>query len=94
MQNEEYLRKYGVMVVGNGDVTSSERAARILREANCEKRVVGERYILCCFGESRAVRRDANGHDSPSEEELADEYKMDDEAERVILFFERSITKW
>ncbi len=33
--------KFGVMVVGNGDVTSCERAARILRETNCDGVMIG-----------------------------------------------------
>jgi tRNA-dihydrouridine synthase C len=82
--------KFGVMVVGNGDVTSCERAARILRETNCDGVMIGRGAVqdpLLFRRIKSRVRRDASGRVTLlSEEEVSEEHKMRDEAERVILF--------
>ncbi|CAL6417917.1 unnamed protein product [Bathycoccus prasinos] len=82
--------KFGVMVVGNGDVTSCERAARILRETNCDGVMIGRGAVqdpLLFRRIKSRVRRDASGIVTLfSEEEVSEEHKMEDEAEKVILF--------
>jgi tRNA-dihydrouridine synthase C len=82
--------KFGVMVVGNGDVTSCERAARILRETNCDGVMIGRGAVqdpLLFRRIKSRVRRDASGTVTLfSEEEVSEEHKMEDEAERVHSF--------
>ena len=89
-RGEEYCEKFGVMVVGNGDVTSCERAARILRETNCDGVMIGRGAVqdpLLFRRIKTRVRRDASGIVTLfSEEEVSEEHKMEDEAERVIVF--------
>ena len=86
----EICRSFGgVKVIGNGDVTSCERVARMLRETDVDGVMIGRGAVqdpLLFRRIKSRIRRDGDKVTLLSKEEAIEEEKMGDEAEHVILF--------